>query len=224
MASRRQRSKDKRQFPRREGVRPTVGLVVEGDAEYYALPRLHKERLIPNCPPLQATNLGGVGSHMSPLGIARMAAGSVHAHKLAGRSKVILCIDLEQRPDCAGAFATSVAQALSEALASRNCPTNDTHVVIANRSFEAWLLADAQGLFSRGVLRKAPKFHRFEGSLGLNGTKGKDDLTQLLERTYSETRDGPRLFASLDFKEARLWTGAGRGSRSLDKFLRFLGI
>lgn len=224
MASRRRWSEDKRRFRRREGIRPTVGLVVEGDAEYFALPRLHKDGLIPNCPPLRATNLGGVGSHLSPLGIARMAAGSVHAHKAAGRSKVILCIDLEQRPACAGAFATSVSKALSQELVARKCPTDDTHVVIANRSFEAWLLADARGLFDRGMLRKAPRFHRFEGSLGSKETKGKDDLTHLLERPYSETSDGPHLFASLDFKEARLWTGSGRGSRSLDKFLRILGI
>lgn len=220
----RQQSRGTRSFPRRPGVLPTVGLVVEGDSEFLALPLLHREGLIPNCPPLRATNLGGVGSDRSPIGIAEMAAGSVHAHKIAGRTKVVLCLDLEQRAECAGAFAVSVATALTGVLASRKCPTDDVHVVAANRSFEAWILADARGLYARKHLKKAPTFHRFEGSLGMNRTKGKDDLSSLLQRPYSETQDGPRLFKQLDFAAARAWADGGRGSRSLDKLLRILCV
>ena len=40
----------------------TVGLVVEGDTEFYALPKLAK--LIAGCPPLRAANLGGLARTM----------------------------------------------------------------------------------------------------------------------------------------------------------------
>lgn len=52
---------------RREGVLKTAGVIVEGDAEYAAIPRLHTKKLIAGCPPIHVTNLGGVGSHLSPL-------------------------------------------------------------------------------------------------------------------------------------------------------------
>jgi hypothetical protein len=135
--SRRPSKRRGNQRPRRPGVLPTVGLVVEGDAEYDAIPRLHTKKLIARCPPLRATNLGGVGSHVTPAAIAKMAVGSVIAHQVAGRTKVIVCIDREQRNECSGQFAGLVHAALVVELTNRNRSISDVHVVVANRAFEA---------------------------------------------------------------------------------------
>jgi hypothetical protein len=209
---------------RRPGIAPTVGLIVEGDAEYEALPLLHRRRLIANCPPLKATNLGGVGSHMAPLGVAKMLVGKVIAHQVAGRNKVVVCIDREQRPECAGKFAQEVAGALAAELAAKGRPAADVHVVIADRTFEAFLLADATGLHARGKFVCAPGFHCFEGDMGRSGKKGVIELSGLLGKPYSKTRDGPTLFAEVDFVAARTHGNNGHGSRSLDKLLRTLGV
>ena len=224
MVSRRVSDKAKHQRPLRPGILPTVGLVVEGDAEFEALPRLHKKKLVAGCPPLKATNLGGVGSDVTPSAIAKRSVGSVMLHQIAGRSKVVLVIDREQRADCSGAFATAVREALHKELQAKGKPTTDVHVVVADRAFEGWILADAKGLHERRKLKQAPSFNRFEGSMGLRGTKGKDDLTRMLDREYSETSDGPTLFESIDFTVARQFKGTACGSRSLDKFLRTLGV
>jgi len=93
-----------------------------------------------------------------------------------------------------------------------------------DRTFEAAVLADATGLHSRGVFKRAPTFRSFEGSLGKNNRKGVDDLTDLLGRPYNKTKDGPRLFEQLNFTVARDHSAGARGSRSLDKLLRSLGI
>jgi hypothetical protein len=198
--------------------------VVEGDAEFDALPRLHKKSLIAGCPPLRATNMGGIGSDITPTAIARRVVGSVIAHQAAGRTKVVVCFDREQRQECPGELALAVLSALRDELAKHNRSSSDVHVVVADRAFEAWILADADGLHKRGALARAPSFHSFEGSLGLSSAKGKADLTKLLSRTYSETSDGPKLFEQIDFACARKFEVRGHRSRSLDKFLRTLGV
>lgn len=209
---------------RRAGVQPTVGLVVEGDAEFAAFPLLHKNKLIAGCPPLKASNLNGVGSDRKPEGIAKLIAPKVIAHQTAGRTKVVVCIDREQRSICAPGFATAVLDALKMELQRRGKPSDDVHVVIADRTFEAWLLADAKGLHQRKVFKQAPKFNSFEGQMGERQLKGVVELTNLLDRAYSKTKDGPDIFTKLDFPTARTHSKGAAGSKSLDKFLRTLGI
>ncbi len=209
---------------RRAGVQPTLGLIVEGDAEVAAFPLLHKSTLIAGCPPLKATNLGGVGSDRKPEGIAKLIAPKVIAHQIAGRTKVVICIDREQRTLCAPGFATTVLEALKEELKQRNKSWTDVHVIIADRTFEAWLLADAKGLHQRKSFKRPPNFNSFEGQLGERQLKGVVELTTLLGRPYSKTRDGPDLFTKLDFATARTHAKGTSGSKSLDKFLRTLGV
>lgn len=208
--------------PRRE--KPTVGLVVEGETEFDALPLLHREHLVAGCPPLRAVNLRGVGSHLDPIGVAKMVAPKVIAHVAAGRTRVIVCIDREQRDLCAGAFAQAVGRELAAELRRLRCSSSDVHVVIADRTFEAWLLADARGLNARGHLKSAPRFHCFEGQMGKQGKKGVVELTQLLGRPYDKTSDGKSLFREVDFATARKYGPGHHGSRSLDKLLRTLGV
>ncbi len=214
---------------RRRNDRPrhrlaTVGLIVEGETEFAALPLLHKEGLVAGCPPLKPTNLGGVGSHLDPVGIARMVTPKVIAHIAAGRTKVIVCIDREQRADCSGEFAQRIVVMLRAELAKKGYQSLDLHVVIADRTFESWLLADARGLYKKGRFKTAPKFQCFEGNLGSRDRKGVVELSQLLGRDYGKTTDGPSLFRHLDFAAARLYGPRQHGSKSLDKLLRVLGV
>jgi hypothetical protein len=217
-------TKAKQRFPRRSGIGQTVGLIVEGDTEFEALPLLHKRTLVARCPPLKATNMGGIGSQLTSAAIAVMLAPKVIAHLAAGRSKIVVCIDREDRSDCASEFATSIAPALGNELAKKGKSAMSLDIVIADRAFEAWLLADACGLQARGLLRTAPTFKCFEGQLGEQGKKGMVELGKMLGRPYSKRRDGPMLFSRLDFDAARRFAASGHGSKSLDKLLRTLGI
>jgi len=200
----------------------TIGLIVEGDAEFKALPRLHK--LLPGCPPLKAINLGGIGAECAPEGVARRVVPKVIAHQAAGRIRIILCIDRENRQRCAPGFASDVSQALTRELKQKGRPSTGVHVVIMDRAFEAWILADARGLHARRKFKSAPPFHCFEGELGAQQRLGVVEMERLLGRPYSKTSDGPELFSALRFPEARAHQNHGHGSRSLDKFLRTLGV
>lgn len=102
-------------------------------------------------------------------------------------------LDREQRGSCAPSFAKDILDALRSALGD----TDGVGVVIVDRMFEAWLMA-AHG--------------RFDGH-----TRPEAELRRRLGR-YDKTRDGPKLFAELQFDAVR------RNSPSLDKLLRTLGV
>jgi uncharacterized protein DUF4276 len=210
--------------PRRPGVKPTIGLVVEGDAEYAALPLLHRRNLFPGCPPMSAINLHGVGSDRLPIGIAKLVAPKVIQHQVAGREHVVVCIDREQRGACAPKLAEDVARELARELSARGLGVERVDIVVADRAFEAWLLADAAGLHRRGIFKTGPDFHCFEGHLGRAGKKGVVELGRLLGRPYDKTVDGPGLFAKVSFADARACGKGARGSKSLDKLLRSIGL
>jgi hypothetical protein len=209
---------------RRAGVLPTVGLIVEGDTEFAALPLLQRLGLFRACPPMKPINMHGIGSDRLPAGIAKLLVPKVIQLDAGGYKKIIICIDREQRAECAPRFAAEVAMELRSELGRRGRNAGELHVVVADRTFEAWILAGAQALFESGRLAFEPGFGVFEGSLGEGNRKGVKELSRLLGRPYSKTVDGPRLFAALDFSSARMYPPAGHGSRSLNKFLRTLGI
>jgi len=60
--------------------------------------------------------------------------------------------------------------------------------------------------------------------MGERERKGCVELDRLLGRDYSKTIDGPRLFEAMNFDRARTFGPGQHGSRSLDKFLRTLGV
>ena len=207
---------------------PVVGLVVEGDTEYEALPLLHKMKLVPCCPPLKASNIRGLGANMSPRAIAQAVCQQVVAHIVAGRSRVLVCLDREDRDDCPGDLAKAIEKELEAELRNTSIGQkkrpHEVSVVIANRAFEAWILADAGGLHARQIFRRAPSFHCFEGQMGKRRQMGVVEIRELWEREYRKTTDGPRLFEKLRFSDARKCGKGQRGSKSLDKLLRCLGV
>jgi hypothetical protein len=137
---------------------------------------------------------------------------------------VVVCIDREQRAESASELAASVAKALEGELSARGRNARHVDIVVADRAFEAWLLADALGLYKRGTFKRKPDFHSFEGKLGREHKKGVVELSLLLGRPYAKTVDGPGLFAKVTFADARICGKGARGSRSLDKLLRVLGV
>jgi len=201
-----------------------VGVIVEGDAEFLALPLLHRKSLIPNCPPLKPINLHGVGSDRKPVGIAKLIAPRVNQLHTARCKQIVVCFDREQRTECAPGLAKAVSTALHAELLAGGKAIPNVAIVVADRAFEAWLLADASGLHARGLFKNPPSFRSFEGHLGAQERKGVVELTRLLGREYSKTKDGPALFEGLSFADARKHAVGDRGSRSLDKLLRTFGV
>lgn len=205
---------------RRPGIRVTAGLIVEGDTEYSALPRLATKHLLAGCPPLKAINLGGIGSDVEPIGIAKQLRWKVLQHRAAGRTPIVVCIDREDRD----MSAATLAHAIWHEIECLKVPLDGVFVAVMDRTFEAWLLADARGLHAGGQFTRFPKFHSFEGAMGKRRRKGLIELSELLGRPYAKTVDGPALFEKINFAKARRHGPNDHGSRSLDAFLTSLGI
>ena len=216
------RVRSSRTVPRKSAH--TIGLVVEGPTEYSALPLLHKRGLVRGCPPLKPSSLNGVGEDRTAEAIAKLVLPKVVAHQIAGRSPVIVCFDRERRSTPAADLSTSIAAELTRLLTLRGRSSATVVVVVADRAFEAWLLADAAGLARRRVFRGEPPFFCFEGERGERDRMGVVELSNLIGREYRKTRDGPKVFAAVDFAQARQHGRGRRGSASLDAFLNALGI
>ena len=182
---------------------------------------MHTKKLIAGCPPIRATNLGGVGADLEPVGVAKRVLRKVIQHQVQGHSPILICIDREQRQATAATFAKAVLSELITLLQKEGRQADNVGIAIADRAFEAWLLADARGLHRRKVFVRAPAFHAFEGAMGKQQKKGVVELGELLGREYRKTSDGPKLFEKLDFNAARFH---GSGSASLDGFLKLLGV
>ncbi len=202
--------------------RDVVGLVVEGRAEYSALPKLAD--LLAGCPSLRPKNMNGCGTTMDATGIARRALSHVREHLDAGVRRVVVCVDREERKLLARNFARQIAGELKRLLVASGYSIEQVSVVVADRAFEAWILADADGLWRRKHFRRKPRQHCYEGHLGPDNDKGKVEISHLLAAEYKETRDGPRLFGLLDVAAARDSRPAARGSRSLDSLLLAVGV
>lgn len=202
-------------------ARAAVGIVVEGRAEFAALPRLAE--IVPGCPALRPKNMQGSGPDMNSLGVARRAFPHVREHLDAGLQRVVVCVDREERTVLAATLATQIRRELHRMLAASDYSTETVSVVVADRAFEAWILADANGLWQRKQFRRRPRQHCYEGHLGPGNDKGKAEISHLMASEYKESRDGPRLFGLIDISAAREYRASGRGSRSLETFLLAVG-
>lgn len=145
-------------------------------------------------------------------------------HQVKQHTPILVCIDREQREASAATFANAVLLELTKLLNKSGRQAHEVGIAIADRAFEAWLLADARGLRRRKSFVRAPSFHSFEGAMGKQQRKGVVELSELLGHEYGKTSDGPKLFEKLDFHAARSHGKGAHGSASLDGFLKLLGV
>lgn len=197
-----------------------VGLLVEGEAEYEALAKL--PRMGVACPPLERRCCSGIGGEAPPAAIARRAAPHLKAMRAMRLNKVVFCLDLERRQTPPLDFAAAVRSALRSELGLAEAEAVWLSVVVANRAFEAWILADATGLHQRGHLKSDPGVGRFEGRMGAGQKLGKAELRTALGSDYRESLHGPRLFGAIELAKARDTAAHATGSESLDRLLRVL--
>ncbi len=196
--------------------RPPIGLVVEGESEYAALPYLVARGGGRNANPII---FGGqaVNSDLERFAAQRIGP-KVRAAMLKRVAKVVVVVDRELRPDCPSKIARTVAAGVSRYLdenfpSSRNSPP--FVVVCADRSLENWLIADPEKIAAYGNLQRRPVRPRTAN------VDGKDACRLIRRackpnRSYHKTRDAPQLARLVRVDEPTV----RRRSKSLDKFLR----
>jgi Domain of unknown function (DUF4276) len=187
----------------------TIASIVEGHGEVSALPKL-LHRLAADFPMAELRTPKPPwrrprGSLIAPNGIER----EVESNSWVGPTGGILVV-LDADDDCPAQLAPEL---LSRARSAR--PDLRVSVVLANREYEAWLLAAAQSLAGRFGFQagmKAP-----EDPDGIRDAKGWLTRHRPGGHPYKETVDQAALTSAFDMKQAR------EHSPSFDKFCRELG-
>lgn len=192
-----------------------VAVISEGDSEYASLSLLY-----PQLAELTGhVMLGPYRLNITPLADVRRIAREckpllrIAATKRADLALVLL--DREQRQECPGRLAQQL-----EAEISRTCaPGPPARVVIKDRTYESWLIADL------AALRAQPRRFAVSRAIERKVTPNRADscgADELLERAavgppYDKVKDSQRICARLDVEAAAMH------SRSLRHMLHVLG-
>jgi len=197
----------------------SLGLVLEGEADYAAVPVLLRRA---GAAPGRGAVFKGQGVECAiPTLVQKKLVPHTRAQILKGHSKVLVIIDRETRNDCPGDFAQRVQAELVRQLDAsygyRGTPP--VSVVCADRTLENWLLADPRGIRSHAYIQR--DITRRAGA----NVDGLDALSIMRwaygsGRAYDKTRDAAALATRVrvERREVR------QRSKSLDKLLREAGV
>jgi hypothetical protein len=189
-----------------------IGLLVEGDAEYHALPnllpRLSSPHVILNpllCP-MQPLD--------TPAQIAHVAAKRLPILLAKGVDLVVLLIDKEKRTECSGELAQQI-----EREARSRFGAADVRVVLKVTKLENWLVADPE------ALRDLPGLFEQVERIEKRVVPGRADTVDALgllktcsgKRAYDKKKGAVEICKKLDPERAR------QNSRSFRKLLKTLG-
>ena len=189
-----------------------IGIITDGQGEPAALDKLR--------PKLDstATVLRPLYADMQPKAapgqIARKAVSRVRILENKGVDRIIVIIDREDHADCAPDIATRIEGAF------RKLGHRGIQVVVKDRTFENWLIADP-GAIKKLRARFSPKkpldkmvspnkadsVHNAEATLN----------TRTIKKPYHKRNDPPDIMGKMDVSAAAM------NSRSFRRFLHLLG-
>jgi len=190
-----------------------IGIIVDGDAESQALKLLTRRVEIKDTQLLDPL-YANMQPKDAPGQIARAAKRQIDILIAKGADKIIVLIDREDNRKCADEIAGEIETAFDR-LGCAN-----TTVVIKNRKFENWLIADV------GVFRKLKARYKvtksFETAVVPNKADSVADAEALLNQivvkvVYHKRRDAAQITGLQKVAEI------GKNSRSFRRFLRVVG-
>lgn len=201
---------------------PPIGLVVEGEADFAAIPILLRSAGIRVAGP---AHFGGQPTDCEPgkfqYFVQKAIVPIVRIMCLKGVSLVAVVIDREDRPQCPGNFAQDVLQVIVRTMKAewRYDGSPRIAVISADRNLENWLIADPKGILVHNYIRRD-----LSRQVGRNAD-GKDAIALLEQafppaRRYHKRMDAPALAA----KVRPMQPDVRRRSHSLDKLLRECGV
>ena len=191
-----------------------IAIVTEGVSEYKSLPELYEQLRART----KHTLLNPLKVNVSPDAPVAVVARECKSRVLIASQNadlVVILLDREQQPDCPGVIAGSIAGALGQVCAV----SASVKVVLKDRAYENWLVADLD------ALRAQPK--RFQVTSGIeravqpNKADRCDALrllsTAALGPAFDKVQDSVRICRRMDVHKA------AQHSRSLRHLLHVLG-
>jgi hypothetical protein len=191
-----------------------IGFIVDGMAEYHALPSLLSRVKTPATlvtQPLRA----GMQPYGSPAKIARDALPGLRILVTRKVDLVVLLIDRENRSECSNEMAEEISQELMKRCSHEGLKIKIV-VVVKDRMFENWLVADTDAIQR---LPKRFKWSKKSISAITPNKADKVDASELLKTAamgsvYDKVQDAQKI---LQIADPML---VGANSRSFRRFLR----
>ena len=190
-----------------------IGIVVDGLGEFKSLPEICARLCLRQGDQLLAPVHARLQPKSAPGRIAESVLKKLDLLRKRGADVVLLLIDREDRAECA----PELAQAIEAVFVAMS---QQVRVVVKNRKFENWLIADPKALASlKGRFKPTVAFRKH---VSQNKADNVADAAALLNRicvksSYHKTQDPPKILAAMDVAEA------GKNSRSFRRFLRLVG-
>jgi len=189
-----------------------VGIVVDGQSEYEALPMLYRQLHEASGVTILKPAMAKIQPYAPPAAIARVCLPATRVLLAKGVDDVVVLLDRENRDECCGAFASAIANSLIAATGA------DVSVVLKNRMFENWLLSDTSAV--KAVSGRFAVSRTTERSVSPDKADHVD-ATALLKRcavkNYEKVSDACAILANADL------ASMAQNSRSFRRFLRCAG-
>jgi len=192
-----------------------IGLIADGQSEVGALPQLLNRLGIPD-----VIIIGPRYADLQPKATAAQIAKAAESRirtlmAQAAVDRIVIMIDHEDRDDCPGEWARTLCQEFV------GNGFDNVSVVVKNRKFENWLIADPENIqeemparfsFDRTVVR----------SIQGGGADNIEDAELILDRAsigknYNKTKDASQICRNIEPLMV------AKNSRSFRRFLRLLG-
>ncbi len=194
-----------------------IGLLVDGRAEYEALPHLLPRLGSPHV--LLNPLLCDIQPYSSPGQIALAASKRFAILLPKGVTLIVILLDKERRQECTGDLVQAIEREARARLAALKSAV-DVRVVFKVPMFENWFVADPEAL--RGIAGRFEKVERIAKQV----TPGRADAVDALgllkacskDRTFDKPRDAAAICKVLDPERA------AANSRSFRKMLKELGV
>lgn len=193
-----------------------IGVIGEGETEYLAVPTLISKL---GHSVVGTINLHGIGAGFpwDKLCCEKIYP-YVRSFALKGQAsrpdRVVVVLDREDRPDCCGGLATKAETLIGIELAKEGLSI-PTSVVIANRQFECWLMADTNALDASPIM-KNPISHLLGANVDEKNVLGIIKKNLKPGKGWDKPKYGKALAQKLDLRNSAI---LGR-SRSLSKFVK----
>jgi Domain of unknown function (DUF4276) len=195
-----------------------IGVIGEGETEYYCVPTLVAKlgHVVAG-----VHSLGGVGTEfpwdkLFTHRIYPYVRGFAVKNLQNRPDRVVIVLDREERQECCGMLSGQAEGLLAQSLANENL-TLPVSVVLANRQFECWLLADTTALDSSPLIKEPISPHLAES---IDETDVLHIINGKLRRgcSWDKVRYGKALAQRLNIQDAAILNR----SRSLRKFVKEL--
>jgi Domain of unknown function (DUF4276) len=194
-----------------------IGLLVDGQSEYRALPHLLSRLMLPHSIITQPL-LCDMQPFSTPAQIAHAASKKWPILLSRGATSIVVILDKETREDCTGELVAAIEHEMGKRLAAQSLKA-ELHVVLKVSTLENWLTSDPHALRALpGMFKDVDRIQRQIAGGRADQLDALSLLKSCAQRDYDKVAGAVAICKKLDHARA------AANSRSFRKLMKTLGV